>query len=126
MYHQIAVTYDLGKVILYLDGLEVGQSNLQKGAAHLFHNKRVLRYFELPNSLPEVVIYLGNNLNVGGDTGGHFVTNKDVVTELLKANLTGFVDEILIVHKSIQGSEIKQIYWSGIQSWLLAVKNKMR
>lgn len=124
MYHQLAVTYDLGKVKLYLDGLEVGQGQLQIGAAHLYYNKTVLRYFEQPDALPEVGIYLGNNLNVGGDTGGRFVTYKDEVTELPKAQLTGSVDEILVVRTVITESEINQIYRKGIQSWLSEVENR--
>lgn len=122
MYHQLAVTYDLGKVTFYLDGLEVGQRQLLIGAAHLSSNKTVLRYFEQPNALPEVGIYLGNNLHVGGDTGGRFVTYKDEVTELPKAQLTGFVDEILVVRSVMTAPEILQVYRTGIQSWLSAVK----
>lgn len=114
-YHQFAVTYDLGKVILYLDGRQVGQGELEIGAAHLYSDRSVRRYFELPNALPEVGIHLGGNLFIGGDTGGSFVTYEDYVVAIPTAQLTGFVDEILVERKVFTASEIQQFYQRGIQ-----------
>ena len=114
-YHQFTVTYDMGKVILYLDGRQVGQGELEIGAAHLYSDRSVRRYFEFPNALTEVGIHLGGNLFIGGDTGGSFVTYKDNVMATPTAQLTGFVDEILVERKVFTASEIQQFYQKGIQ-----------
>ncbi|MEO5997710.1 MAG: LamG-like jellyroll fold domain-containing protein [Chitinophagaceae bacterium] len=108
-YHHLAVTYDKGKVIFYLDGKEAGQAKLQLGAAHLFSDKSVRRYFEQPNALPEVGIHLGGNLCLGSDIGGRFVTYKDEVIASPQAQFTGVTDDVLVIQKVLTSSEILQL-----------------
>jgi hypothetical protein len=114
-YHLIAVTYELGKVILYFDGLDVGEAQLQFGSAPLHYDKTVLHYFEQPYALPEVGIHLGSNLNIGGDIGGAFVTYKDTVTGTRQAQLKGYVSEIRVAERVLTPAEIRQLYNSEIQ-----------
>ncbi len=109
-FHLLAVTYDLGLVILYLDGKEVGRGRLQFGAAHLVTDKNIRRYFELPDALPEVGIHLGNNLFFGADADEHFMTYKEEVTPVPQAQFTGKAKHIGVDRKVLTASEIQKLF----------------
>lgn len=109
-FHQFVVTYDMGKVNLYMDGIVVGSGNLESGSAQLRSNKKVHRYFEEPHSLPEVGIHLGGNLFVGGDLSGRFINYKDEKNAASKAALTGSVREVLFERKALSDLAVKEYH----------------
>ena len=109
-YHHFAVTYDAGKVTLYLDGIEVGRGKIQSGSARLASNGSVIRHFELPDAMTEVGVHLGNNLLVGADITGDFFNYKSKPVAAASANLSGCVDDILLERKVLSALEIKDIY----------------
>lgn len=121
-YHHLAVTYDMGKVALYLDGQEVGRGRLQFGAAHLYYDKTVLRHFDQPDALPEAGIHLAGNLCIGGDPGGRFVTYQDEVMALPQGQLNGFVDDVLVARTALSAAAIRQLSQKGIQQSRTAVE----
>lgn len=109
-YHQFAVTYDFGKVTLYLDGIEVGRGQIQSGAARLASNGGVIRHFELPGAMTEIGVHLGDNLLVGGDITGDFFNYKSEAVAAASAHLSGCVDDILLERRVLSAAEIKEVY----------------
>ena len=109
-YHQLSVTYNFGKVILYLDGIEVGHGKIESGAARLTSSGSVIRHFELPNAMTEVGVHLGSNLLVGGDMSGDFFNYKSKPTATTSAHLSGNIDNILVERRVLSLSEITKIY----------------
>ncbi|MEO9050535.1 MAG: LamG-like jellyroll fold domain-containing protein, partial [Ginsengibacter sp.] len=108
-YHQLSVTYNFGKVILYLDGIEVGSGKIESGAARLTSSGSVIRHFELPNAMTEVGVHLGSNLLAGGDISGDFFNYKSKPAPLASAQLQGYVDDIVVERHVLSKSEISKI-----------------
>lgn len=111
--HHLAVTYDRGRVTLYVDGAEVGAGWIQPGAAHLAHDRTVQRCFDEPDALPEVGLHLGSNLFVGSDADATFVTYQDAAAASRREQLTGFVDEILVVRAALTARNIRRLAREG-------------
>ena len=108
-YHQLAVTYNFGKVILYLDGIEVCRGKIESGAARLTSSGDVIRHFELPDAMTEVGVHLGSNLLVGGDISGDFFDYKSKPAPVASAHLQGYVDDIVVERRVLSKSEISRI-----------------
>ena len=113
--HQLAVTYDRGKVILYLDAAVVGRGQLKYGSTHLSTDGTVRPYFEQPEALPEVGIRLAGNLYVGGDVDERFVNYKDEITPLPRAQFAGLVEGVHIEYKVLTASEIQNLFGREIR-----------
>jgi hypothetical protein len=109
-YHHLAVTYNFGKVNLYLDGIDVGRGKIESGAARLTSSGTVIRHFELPNAMTEVGVHLGSNLLVGGDMSGDFFNYKSKPAASASSHLSGYVDDILLQRKILSISEIRKVY----------------
>jgi hypothetical protein len=109
-YHYLAVTYNFGKVNLYLDGIEVGHGKIESGAARLTSSGNVNRHFEFPNAMTEVGVHLGSNLLVGGDMSGDFFNYKSKPITSTISSLSGYIDDILLERKILSISEIRKFY----------------
>lgn len=109
-YHQLAVTYNFGKINLYLDGIDVGRGEIESGAARLKSSGTVIRHFELPNAMTGVGVHLGSNLLVGGDMSGDFFNYKSKPAASASSHLSGYVDDILLQRNILSISEIRKIY----------------
>lgn len=108
-YHQLAVTYNFGKVNIYLDGIEVGRGKIESGAARLTSSGSVIRHFELPDAITEVGVHLGSNLLVGGDMNGDFFNYKSKAKAPKSSNLSGYIDDILLERRVVSISEIRKL-----------------
>lgn len=107
-YHQIAVTYDYGKVVLYFDGSPVAVKQLDAGAAHLYSDRSVKAYFDLPEALHNVGICLGNDLVIGGDRAGKFTTYKHTSKAADEALIEGVIKDVLVTTEVLSSQQILQ------------------
>lgn len=109
------LTYDLGRVVLYLDGEEIGHGRIEAGATHLSHDRTVVRHFEQPAALTKVGVHLASDLFLGGDAGGRFVTYQDEVAAPPQAALSGFVDDVLVTRTVLNAAAIRRLSREGPQ-----------
>ena len=108
-YHHLAVTYDYGKVKLYLDGKQVGQDKIMFGSSHLQHDKKIIKLFNQPEMMGEVGIHLGDNLHVGEDVSGRFVTYQDETFGKPSEQLVGFIDNVVVIGRALNGADVKRL-----------------
>ena len=95
-YHSMKVTYDSGEVRWLLDGSVVGKGRVRPGAAHLSHDRAILRHFADPAEVADVGVLLGNDLRVGQDLEGPFVTYRHTDSSAGQYQLFGLVDDIRV------------------------------
>ncbi len=108
-YHHYAVTYANGEVRLFLDGILVGNGRIRQGSAHLFNSQSVVEHFGPDDARSDVGILLVNDLRIGEDQGGRFITNKDVAKDSPTEQLIGWVDDVLIARRALSAAEIESI-----------------
>jgi len=106
LYHHYAATYENGEVRLYVDGVQVGAGKIRQGSAHLFNSQSVVEHFGPTDARSDVGIYLVNDLRIGEDQGGRFMTNKDVANDLPAEQLVGSVDDVLVARRTLAPEEI--------------------
>ena len=99
-WHHLAVTYNGGKVIIYLDGNVVGRGFIEAGSAPLQADNGIRWYLENSDEPSKVGIHLGNNVFVGADRNGKFVASRRIKpSSESKASLMGCIDNILITRE---------------------------
>lgn len=108
-FHHYAVTYDNGDVRLFLDGLPVGAGRIRQGSAHLFNSQSVVEHFGPPEARSDVGIHLVNDLRIGEDQGGRFMTNKDVSKDVPTEQLVGWVDDVLVARRVLSPEDIQAL-----------------
>ena len=108
-YHHYAVTYANGEVRLFLDGLLVGHGRIRQGSAHLFNSQSVVEHFGPDDARSDVGVLLVNDLRIGEDQGGRFITNKDVAKDSPTEQLIGWVDDVLIARRAMSEVEIETL-----------------
>ena len=94
--HLMKVTYDSGEVRWLLEGSVVGKGRVRPGAAHLSHDRAILRHFADPAEVADVGVLLGNDLRVGQDLEGPFVTYRHTDSSAGQYQLFGLVDDIRV------------------------------
>lgn len=109
MYHHLAATYDRGRVRLYLDGRKVGSGRVLSGSARLGRDDTVVEMFGPSNATPLAGVHLADNLHLGADRGGTFVGHGWESASSNRHQLTGWVDDVLVVKRVLSSGEIRDL-----------------
>ena len=108
-WHHLAITYADGSVAFYLDGRAVGSARVEIGGVHLAGVSDVRRYFARAGDFPDAGIHLGDDLRVGGDAGGRFVTYRDEAFGKHEAALVGQVDDVLVARSLLAPAQMRRL-----------------
>jgi hypothetical protein len=123
MYHHLAATYDRGRVRLYLDGRNVGSGQVLSGAARLGRDDRVFEIFGPPDAPPLAGVHLADNLHLGADRGGTFVGHGWESAGSNRHQLTGWVDDVMVVKRVLGAEEIRDLSRQGVEKGLQQPEN---
>ena len=115
MYHHLAATYDRGRVRLYLDGRTVGSGQALSGAARFGRNDTIVEIFGPPDAPPLAGVHLSDNLHLGADRGGTFVGHGWQSASSNRHQLTGWVDDVLVVKRALSAEEIRDLSRQGVE-----------
>jgi len=99
-YHHLEAAYDHGRVRLYVDAKLVGEGILLPGTSHLFHDRSVLRHFGSPAEVPTLGVVLGEDLRVGQDLEGRFVTHQHEDQSSPDGQLIGLIDDVRVTSRA--------------------------
>ena len=103
--HHFAATFANGDVVLYLDGVRVGDGRLRQGSAHLFSDRTIIEHFGAGRS--EVGVTLVGDLRIGEDPGTRFITSpKSEDNNQPTEQLSGTVDDILVARRALSETEV--------------------
>lgn len=101
-WHHLAVTYDEGEVILYLDGDVVGSGFIKSGSVPLQADNGHRWYLENPTAPSKVGIQLGNNVFLGADRNKpFFARRRTILPSASKAALNGCIDDVIIAREAL-------------------------
>ncbi len=109
MYHHLAATYDRGRVHLYVDGRIAGSGRVLSGSARLGRDDRVVEMFGPPGAPTLAGVHLADNLHLGADRGGIFVGHGWESESSNRHQLTGWVDDVLVVKRALGAEEIREL-----------------
>ena len=109
MYHHLAATYDRGRVHLYLDGRIAGSGQVLSGSARLGRDDTVVEMFGPPDATPLAGVHMADNLHLGADRGGTFVGHGWESASSNRHQLTGWVDDVLVVKRVLSSGEIRDL-----------------
>ncbi len=123
MYHHLAATYDRGRVRLYLDGRNVGSGQVLSGAARLGRDDRVFEIFGPPDAPPLAGVHLADNLHLGADRGGTFVGHGWESAGSNRHQLTGWVDDVMVVKRVLGAEEIRDLSRQSVEKGLQQPEN---
>ena len=109
-FHHYAVTYTGGDVVLYLDGLAVGEGRIRPGSAHIFSDGTVVDHFGPASGRSVAGIHLSTDLRIGEDQGGRFLARpRYPATDTSAQQLIGAVDDVLVAWRALTGAEIQAL-----------------
>ena len=123
MYHHLAATYDRGRVRLYLDGRIAASGQVLSGSARLGRDDTVVEMFGPPDAEPLAGVHLADNLHLGADRGGTFVGHGWESAGSNRHQLRGWVDDVLVVKRVLDGEEIRDLSRRGVEKGLKEPEN---